>query len=43
MATTAGAYRDSGINRQCEGATVIADSGCEGNPEVIVPTGPRTT
>jgi hypothetical protein len=32
-----GAYRDSGVDRQCHGATVMADGGYQGNPEVIMP------
>jgi hypothetical protein len=31
------AYRESGVNRQCQDATVMADGGCQGNPEVIMP------
>jgi hypothetical protein len=31
------AYRDSGVNRQCRGATVMADGGYQGNPEVVMP------
>jgi hypothetical protein len=31
------AYRESGVNRQCHGATVMADGGYQGNPEVIMP------
>jgi len=31
------AYRDSGVDRECDGATVMADGGYQGNPEVIMP------
>jgi hypothetical protein len=31
------AYRDSGVDRHCHGATVMADGGYQGNPEVIMP------
>jgi hypothetical protein len=31
------AYRDSGVDRQCHGATVLADGGYQGNPQVIMP------
>lgn len=31
------AFRDSGVDRQCRGATVMADGGYQGNPEVIMP------
>lgn len=31
------AYRDSGIDRQCRGAAVMADGGYQGNPGVIMP------
>lgn len=31
------AYRDSGVDQQCRGATVIADGGYQGNPGVIMP------
>jgi hypothetical protein len=30
------AYRDSGVDRHCDGATVMADGGYQGNPEVIM-------
>ncbi|PRY34522.1 transposase [Umezawaea tangerina] len=37
------AYTDSGVDRQCRGATVMADGGYQGNPEVIMPyRKPRT-
>lgn len=35
------AYRDSGVDRQCHGATVMADGGYQGNPEVINPIAPQ--
>ena len=31
------AYRDSGVDRHGDGATVMADGGYQGNPEVIMP------
>jgi DDE superfamily endonuclease/DDE family transposase len=31
------AYHDSGVDRHCNGATVMADGGYQGNPEVIMP------
>jgi DDE superfamily endonuclease/Helix-turn-helix of DDE superfamily endonuclease len=31
------AYRDSGVDQQCQGAHVMADGGYQGNPEVIMP------
>ena len=31
------AYRESGVDRQCAGAQVMADGGYLGNPEVIIP------
>jgi hypothetical protein len=31
------AYRDSEVDRHCDGATVMADGGYQGNPEVIMP------
>jgi DDE superfamily endonuclease/Helix-turn-helix of DDE superfamily endonuclease len=31
------AYRDSGVDQQCEGAQVMADGGYQGNPMVIMP------
>ena len=31
------AWTDSGVDRQCQGAHVMADGGYQGNPEVIMP------
>jgi hypothetical protein len=31
------AFGDSGVDRQCQGATVMADGGYQGNPAVIMP------
>ena len=31
------AFRDSGVDRQCAGAQVMADGGYQGNPQVIMP------
>lgn len=31
------AFRDSGIDRACRGAHVMADGGYQGNPQVIMP------
>jgi hypothetical protein len=31
------AYRHSGVDRHCRGATVLADGGYQANPEVIMP------
>jgi hypothetical protein len=31
------AYTDSGVDEHCRGATVMADGGYQGNPEVIMP------
>ena len=31
------AYTDSRVDRQCRGATVVADGGYQGDPEVVMP------